>query len=123
MARTSTSGLDRFNDALRNLDDQLQELRDRFEERRKQFESDFQKGRDRVEERVRGTSLYKRARQVRTDLEDQIERTRGQVYDVFGIASKAELEKLNRKLNAISRKLNELTREQRHHASPPSPQI
>ena len=48
--------------------------------------------------------------QARKNVEDRVERGREQIYDVFGLASKAELQRINRKLNLISKKLNELTR-------------
>ena len=112
MAETSTNGFDRFNDALRGLDDQIQDLRGRFDHRRKRFEADFRKRADRAEARLRKSPLYRRADRVRKDIEHQLDKTRSQVCDVFGIASKSELEKINRKLNTISKKLNELSREQ-----------
>jgi hypothetical protein len=33
------------------------------------------------------------------------------VYGVFGIASKSDVDRLNRKLNQLSRKLSDLTKE------------
>jgi uncharacterized protein YukE len=111
MAEVSTNGFDRFNEALRNLDDQLQELRERFDERRKKTEKRVKEFRKDVETQLRKSPLYRRAERIRKDVEEQVETTRNQVYDAVGIASKSEVEKLNRKLNAISKKLNELARE------------
>jgi methyl-accepting chemotaxis protein len=111
MAEASTNAFDRFNDALRNLDDQIQDLRDRFDERRKKVEKRVEDLRDDVERQLRKSPLYRRAERIRKDIEEQVETTREQVYDVFGIASRAQVEKLNRKLNTISRKLNELAKE------------
>jgi hypothetical protein len=105
------SGFDRFNDALRNLDDQVQELRDRFDDQRRKVEDEFQKRREKLEAQVRKSPLYKRADRVRKDIEEQVEQTRDQVLDVFGIATKHDLDKINRKLNLLSKKLNELSKE------------
>ena len=112
MSQPSTSGFDRFNDALRNLDEQLQELRDRFEDNGRRFRDEFRKRTDRLDSQLRKSPLYRRADRVRKDIEGQVERTREQVYDAIGLASKSEIEKINKKLSTISKKLNDLAKEQ-----------
>ena len=112
MAEPSNSGFERLNDAFRNLDDQLQELRVRFDDQLRRVENSWNERREEFRAQVRETTLYKRSEQVRKDLEEQVDRGRVQLYDVFGIASKSEIQKLSRKLNTLSKKLNELAREQ-----------
>jgi len=112
MAEAQGSVFDRFNDALKNLDDQLQELRDRFDDQRKRFEDQVTRQREKLEAQLKDTALYKRTERVRKDVEDQVERGRAQIYDAFGVASKSEIDKINRKLTTISKKLNELAKEQ-----------
>ncbi len=112
MAQAQSNVFDRFNDALRNLDDQLQDLRDRFDDQVKKFESEAGKQIEKIETQVKESSLYKRSEQVARDIEKQFDRGLSQVYDVIGIASKSEIERINRKLNSISKKLNELAKEQ-----------
>ncbi len=112
MAETSNTGFERLNDALRNLDDQLQELRLRFDDQRKSFESKFQERRDEFRTQLSKTELYKRTEQVRRDIEDRVDRRRIQLYETFGIATKSDIQKLNRKLNALSKRLNEIADEQ-----------
>ena len=111
MAELRESGFERFNDALRGLDDQLQDLRDRFDTRRRKVEKELGKRRDRVRNELRGTSVFQRAEKVRKDIEDRVERGREQIYDVIGLASKAEIQRLNRKLNTVTKKVNELAKE------------
>ncbi len=112
MAEPSNGGFERLNDAFRNLDDQLQELRVRFDDQLRRVENSWNERREEFRAQVRETTLYKRSEQVRKDLEEQVDRGRVQLYDAFGIASKSEIQKLNRKLNTLSKKLNELAREQ-----------
>ena len=112
MAETSTNSFDRFNDALRNLDDQLQEMRDRFVKGRDRLEKEVRKRTEKIENRLKKNPIYKRADQVRKDVEEQVDRARSQFFEAFGIASKSELDRINRKLNTISKRLNELTKEQ-----------
>ena len=113
MAQAQATVFDRFNDTLKNLDDQLQELRDRFDDQRKKFEGQFSRQREKLEEQVRESALYKRSERVRREVETQVERGRATIFDVFGIAAKSEIDKINRKLNTISKKLNELAKEQK----------
>ncbi len=112
MAHASTSAFDRFNDALRNLDDQIQELRDRVDERRKSFRAELRKQTSRIEHTLRKSALYRRAEQAGRDLQTQVEQSREQIYGVFGIASKAEVEKLNRKLAQVAKRLNDIAKDQ-----------
>ncbi|MCP4005635.1 MAG: hypothetical protein GY725_15705, partial [bacterium] len=51
MAHASTNGFDRFNDALKSLDEQLTEMRENFDDGRKKFETQINKQRNRVETR------------------------------------------------------------------------
>ncbi len=112
-----SNGFDRFNDALRGLDDQVQELRDRFDDQRRKVEDEFRKRSDDIQSRLRKTPFYKRARRVREEVEEQVERSRAQVYELIGLASRSELEKIDRKLNTLSRKLNELVKEREKEKS------
>ena len=109
MAQTRSSGFDRFNDALKSLDEQLQDLRERFDHQRRKVERDVRKRAEKLQVRVQESDLYKRAEGARKDLESRVESSRSQIYDVFGIASKHEIEKLNKRLNKISKQLTELS--------------
>lgn len=109
MAQTRSSGFDRFNDALKSLDEQLQDLRERFDHQRKKLERDVRKRAEKLQSRVQESDLYKRAETARKDLESRVDSSRSQIYDVFGIASKHEIEKLNRRMNKISKQLSELS--------------
>jgi hypothetical protein len=111
MAEASTNGFDRFNEALRNLDSQIQDLRDRFDEGRRDVEKRAKRFRKNLDTQLRKSPVYRRAERVRKDVEEQIEQSRDQFYEAFGIASKSDVDRLNRKLNTISKKLNELTKE------------
>ncbi len=51
-----------------------------------------------------------------------MDRGRLQLYEVFGIASKSEIQKLSRKLNTLSKKLSEFTREQVVEEPEPEPE-
>jgi uncharacterized protein YukE len=105
------NGFDRFNEALRNLDEEIQDVRERFEQRRERISSELRKRADQVRSEVRKSDLFRRADQLRKDVEHQIERGRAQIYESVGLATKEDVERLNRKLNQIARKLNEISKE------------
>jgi chromosome segregation ATPase len=109
MAHARSTGFDRFNDALKSLDEQLQDLRERFDHQRHRVEREVRKRASHLQERIQESDLYKRADGVRRDLETRIDETRSQIYDVFGIASKSEVEKLHRRLNKISKQIHDLS--------------
>ena len=108
MAQTRSSGFDRFNDALKSLDEQLQDLRERFDHQRHKLEREVKKQYEKLQGRLEESDLYQRAESARKDAVERFDSTRSQIYDVFGIASKHEIEKLNRRLNKISKQLTEL---------------
>ena len=109
MATARTNGFERWNDALKSLDEQLQDLRERFDHQRQRVEREVRKRAEQLQERVQETDLYKRAEQGYKDLGSRVEETRTQVYDVFGIASKSEIDKLHKRLNKISKQIADLS--------------
>lgn len=109
MASARTSGFDRFNDALKSLDEQLQDLRERFDHQRARVEREVRKRAEQIQERVQDSEIYKRAEQGYKDIGSRVEETRSQIYDVFGIASKSEVEKLHKRLNKISKQIHDLS--------------
>ncbi len=109
MAQARSTGFDRFNDALKSLDEQLQDLRERFDHQRGRVEREVRKRAEQVQERIQDSDLYKRAERGYKDIGSRVEETRSQIYDVFGIASKAEIEKLNKRLNKISKQIHDLS--------------
>ncbi len=121
----SVSGFDRVSEAFRNLDDQISEIRERLDDRRQrverevrkrteevtdQVQSQFRKRSEQIEEQWKDSSLYKRLSQVAEDVEAEVDKRRAQVYDVFGIATKDEVNKIHKKLKAISKKLDQLSK-------------
>ena len=112
MPQAQGNVFDRFNDTLKNLDGQLQELRDRFDDQRKKVEGQVGQQREKLESQIRESALYRRGEQVAQDVGEQLERGRAQLFEVFGIASKSEIDKINRKLNRISKRLNEFAKQE-----------
>ncbi len=110
-AAARRNGFDRFNDALRNLDEEIQDVRERFEQRRERFGSELRERADRVRNELQKSDVYQKADKLRKNVEGQIERGRSQIFEAIGLATKTDVDRINKRLNTISRKLNELAKE------------
>lgn len=105
--------IDRFSEALRSLDDRVQELRGRFDDQRHKIDDEFQKRRQQIEEQVRTTPFFKQLAWARKEIEHQLERVRDQLFENLGIATRQDLDKLQRKVDLLARRLGELSRDPR----------
>ncbi len=111
MATARVDVFERFNEALREIDSQLGELRGRLERGRKDVES---RVRGAVEGSLRGlrsNPLYRRTEEARKELEAQVDHGRARIYGALGIASKDDVARIERRISSLSRKLNELARD------------
>lgn len=129
MAQTESlvdQGVDRVQDALKNADKEFQRIQRRvktqrrtierrigsqrknleksFEKQAKSFEKQAQK---QIKE-IRKNDLVKRAETLGKDVQTQIESSVESILAIFQIASKADIQRVDRKLNRISKKLKEL---------------
>jgi hypothetical protein len=119
-------GFERVSEAYRSLDERVQRLQRDLRSRRKLFEKQLGSGRRSLEKQVqsgrrilerrtrkqlaelRRSELVKRAQSLQRDARGQLEATLSGVLGIFQIASKTDLDRLDRKLGQISRKLREL---------------
>jgi DNA replication initiation complex subunit (GINS family) len=129
MAQTESlvdQGVDRVQDVLKNADKEFQRLQRRVRTRRrtierriqtqrKSFEKNFEKQAKSIEKQaqkqmkqIRKNDLVKRAETLGKDVQAQVESGLASVLSMFQIASKADIKRVDRKLNRISRKLKEL---------------
>lgn len=120
MAQARIAGFDRLNDVWKSVDEQLQDLRERFDHSRKRLEKEVRERGERISRRVQDTGLYKRAESARERFESELGERRSQVFGAFGIASKADVEKLNRKLARLSKQLSEISESRNPSSETPS---
>lgn len=116
--------VDQFNEAFESVTDEVQRLQKQLRSRRKSFEREFSERRKKLEKRTRKqvnkiesdfnkSPLGKRVKGLRGDVERQVEKGIDGVLGVFQIASKSDVQKLDRKIGQISRKLKEIERSRR----------
>ena len=113
MPAAASTAIDRLNDALKDIDSQIQTIRDRFEGRRRELETDLRQRAQGVQEQFQENPLFKRAEAARKTIEGRVEEARSGLLDSIGLASKDDVARLTKKLNSVSRKLNEVAKQAR----------
>lgn len=121
-------GVDRIGDAVRSIDDEFQRVQKRIRTQRRNIEKQLNEGRRSFEKRtrkqakrvraeLRKSPYIKRAQRIQKDasraLEDAVERVLG----TFQIASKADVDRIDRKLTQLNRKLRELEKARKSNGS------
>jgi hypothetical protein len=115
-------GVDRFREAFESLD--LQRMQKQIQARRKAFEKQIASGRRQWEKRtrkqvkrfrteLRRNTLLKRAQELQKDAMHQLESGVDGLLTTLRIASKGDVDRLDRRLGQISRKLKDLERPRR----------
>jgi len=113
------TGVERVRTVVHDANRRIQRLQKQIDVRRKTVEKELSTRRRRLEQRTQKEvarlvaraqklPLLKRASALREEASRQIESGVETVLGVFQIASRGELERIDRKLSQISRKLREL---------------
>ena len=107
--------VDRVQDALKSADKEFQKMQRKVKTQRRTIErriesqrKSFEKAAQKQIKALRKNDLVKRIETIGTDVQEQIETGLESVLGMFQIASKADIERVDRKLNRISKKLKEL---------------
>ena len=112
-------GVDRLNGAFESIDGEIQRVQRELSARRRSIEKRLSSQRKSVEKRTRKevkrlqsefrkNPLVKRAESLRKDATKQIESGLDEFLGLFQIASKSDMNRLDRKLTTLSRRLKEL---------------
>ena len=123
--------VDRVRDAFGSLEDEIQrvqkEMRKELRSRRKGLQKQLNASRKDFETRTRKlrseldrSSLTKRVRALGRDAQKQVEQSVDSMLGALQIASKADLKRIDRKLNQLSKKLKELEAARKGNGSAPT---
>jgi len=115
-------GVDRFREAFESLD--LDRVQRRLSQRRKRIEKQLASGRKtwerrtrkqvkRVQTELRKSPLVKRVESLQKDATRQIESAVDGILSTLRIASRRDVDRLDRKLGQIARKLKDMERSRR----------
>jgi hypothetical protein len=116
--------VDRVTSVFRSLDSELRRVQKQLQTRRRSFEKQLASGRRDIEKQtrkqvkrlqaeLRKNPLIKRAQTLRGETTAQIDRAVERVLGALQIASKTDLDRIDRKLTVLTRKLKELDRPSR----------
>jgi hypothetical protein len=109
----------RINEAVQFFDDEFQRVQKELSTRRKSLEKEFATRRKTVERRTRKelkriqlelkkNSIVKRADAVRKDVTKQVETRVDSLLGLMQIASKSDVQRINKKLTTLNRRLKEI---------------
>ncbi len=128
-------GADRVGDAYRSFDEGFQRLQKDLRNRRKTVEKQINSGRKNLERQInagrkdfekrtrkqvselRKNPVVKRAISARDDATKQIESQVSTVLGFFNIASRTDVERIERKLGQVTRKLKQVERAKKANGS------
>jgi hypothetical protein len=124
-------GIDRFRDAFGNLEDELERVQKQIRSRRRKLEKRLETNRSAIEKRISSgrKDLEKRTRKIREEVRknrafqrlEGIRKDATRRYEegvesflaLLQIASKGDLERIDRKLSQLSRKLKEIEQQKK----------
>ena len=113
--------IDRVQSAMRSVEDEFEKIQRNIQDRRKNFEKQTRKQVKRLRSEFRKNPLVKRAEEIRTDAVNQIESSVDSLLDWLPVASRADLRKIDRKLNQLTKKLKTLEKSQASEAAQRQP--
>ena len=109
--------IDRVQSAMRSVEDEFEKIQRNIQDRRKSFEKQTRKQVKRLSSEFRKNPLVKRAEEIRADAVNQIESSVDSLLDWLPVASRADLRKIDRKLNQLTKKLKSLEKSQASEAA------
>lgn len=113
--------IDRVQSAMRSVEDEFEKIQRNIQDRRKSFEKQTRKQAKRLRSEFRKNTLVKRAEEIRADAVNQIESSVDSLLDWLPVASRADLRKIDRKLNQLTKKLKTLEKSQASEAAEKQP--
>jgi hypothetical protein len=118
----------RINEAVQFIDDEFQRVQEELSARRKSIEKEFASKRKTVEKRTRKelkriqtdlkkNPLVKRADSVRKDVTKQVETRVDSLLGLIQVASKSDVQRLNKKLTTLNRRLKAIEESRKTNGS------
>jgi phage-related minor tail protein len=118
----------RINEAVQFIDDEFQRIQEELSARRKSIEKEFASKRKTVEKRTRKelkriqselkkNPLVKRADSVRKDVTKQVETRVDSLLGLIQVASKSDVQRLNKKLTTLNRRLKAIEESRKTNGS------
>ncbi len=127
-------GVDRLNDAFHSIDDEFQRVQKALNTRRRTMERQLKSKRKKVEKRTRSelnriqselkkNPFVKRAKSLQKDLTKEVEASVDSVLGLIRVASKSDVERIDRKLATLNRHLKEIEKVRKTNGASPPPSL
>jgi polyhydroxyalkanoate synthesis regulator phasin len=118
-ANVFEQGFDRFQATFRDVDRQVQRVRRELGKRRRTIERDLKRRRTDLEKRatrqlrrmrseLRRNSTYRRAETLQAETRERIEQQIDQVFSSIPVASKSDVEGLEKRIARLTRRVRDL---------------
>ncbi len=112
-------GFDRFQTTMKDIDREVQRVRRELVRRRRTIERELRTRRLDIERRaerqirrfrteLRRFPVYKRAEALQSDVRSRVEQQIDQILSAFPLASKSEMESIDRKVARLQKRVNAL---------------
>jgi hypothetical protein len=122
-ANVVQDSVDQVREAVRRVDQGFRRIQKQVETRRRRLakevtsrrhllEKRAQRELGRIQKQIQKQPIVKRAEALRADASERIERGVSTFLDVFPIATKSDVERIDRKVSALGRKLKEMEKAQ-----------
>jgi hypothetical protein len=126
-ANVVQEGVDQIRQAVRRADRELKRFQKQVETRRRRLakevttrrrtiEKRAQKELDRLQKQLQSQPLVKRAEAIRAGAQERIERGVSTILESFPLATRSEIERIDKKVSALGRKLKEIEKAQNGNA-------
>jgi hypothetical protein len=124
---TATNLSDRFDSARERIDEEIQRVQRELQARRKRIEKQLTHGRKSIEKQtrrqvqhLRESELVQQFERLRVEANQQLGNAIEAVLGVLQIASKGDVERIEKKLSKINKRLKEMEGARRSNGQPPA---
>jgi sensor histidine kinase YesM len=116
-------GVDQIRQAVRRADREFKKIQKQVEARRRRLakevttrrrtiEKRAQRELERLQKQIQSQPLVKRADALRADAQERLGRSVSSLLDAFPLATRSDVERIDRKVTALGRKLKEIEKAQ-----------
>ena len=106
--RTRSNGTGAFESAVDSIERELGRIQKQIQSGRRDLEKRLEQGRKQIVRDVRKSPAFKRAVSLRKEAEKQLETGLDNMLSAFQIASKRDVDRIDRRLRSINKKLTEI---------------
>ena len=116
-------GVDRLNDAFHSIDNEFQRVQKELTTRRRSVEKRTRKELNRFQSELKKSPIVKRAKTLQKDLTKEVEAGMDSLLGLIRVASKADVERIDKKLATLNRHLKEIEKVRKTNGAAPSPSL